>query len=345
MLLSNRFSGAENVVCQIIYMYKDQNIDFVYSSQDGPIREALEERDVEFYPIRKTSIREFHRVIKELKPDIIHAHDMGASFFAALSCGKIPLVSHIHNNAFDSRGISIKSILYFIAAQKAKHIFWVSQSSFDGYAFHKHFRNKSTVLYNIIDIQRLKEKMMSDYNHYDYDIVYLGRLTYQKNPQRLIEVLEKIVEKKPETRVAIIGTGDLENEIKQMVLDKGLSENIIFLGFQSNPTKMLHDAKVMIMTSRWEGTPMCALEAMALGVPIVSTPTDGLCELVKEGETGFLSDNNDKLSESCLKIICDDELHNRMSVKSSQRAVDLMSVKKYKSELTKVYQSVVMKSK
>ena len=41
---------------------------------------------------------------------------------------------------------------------------------------------------------------------------------------------------------------------------------------------MLHDSKVMLMTSLWEGTPMCAVEAMALGVPIVTTPTDGLCD-------------------------------------------------------------------
>ena len=292
MLQSDRFSGAENVVCQIISMCKDENMEFVYSSQDGQIREALEERGIEFHPIKKVSVSEFKRIIKEVKPDIIHAHDMAASFFAALACGKIPLVSHIHNNAYDSRGVSLKSILYRFAAKKAKHIIWVSQSSLDGYAFHKAFEAKSSVLYNIIDVGALKDKIALDPNTYDYDVVYLGRLTYQKNPQRLIEVIGKVVEKRPETKVAIIGTGDMEEEVRQLALDKDLLNNVTFLGFQSNPAKILNDSKVMVMTSRWEGTPMCALESLAMGVPIVSTPTDGLKDLIQDGVNGFLSDDD-----------------------------------------------------
>lgn len=121
LLESPRFSGAENVVCQIILMLKDE-IEFVYCSRDGQIREALQERNIKFCPIKKLSVSEVKRVIKEEKPDLIHAHDMRASFYAALVCGRIPLISHIHNNNFDSRGLSVKSILYFLR-QKGQGIF------------------------------------------------------------------------------------------------------------------------------------------------------------------------------------------------------------------------------
>ena len=92
-------------------MCKSYGVEFAYSSRDGQIREALKDRNIEFYPIEKMSVSEFRRVIKEVKPDVIHAHDMAASFYAALACGNVPLVSHIHNNAFNSRGVSLKSIL------------------------------------------------------------------------------------------------------------------------------------------------------------------------------------------------------------------------------------------
>ncbi len=339
MLQSDRFSGAENVVCQIISMCEGPDINFAYSSQDGQIREALEERSIEFHPIQKVTVSEFKRVIKEVKPDVIHAHDMRASFLAALSCGKIPLISHVHNNNFDSRGLSLKSILYFFAAKKAKHIFWVSHSSFDGYAFHKFFEKKSEVLYNIIDIEALKQKLLLDTKSYDYDLVYLGRLTYQKNPQRLIKVIASIVKKRPNTKVVIIGTGDLELETKKLSTEKGLDNNIDFLGFQSNPTKILHDSKVMIMTSRWEGTPMCALEAMALGVPIVSTPTDGLREVVDEGRTGYLSDDDIALADKCIELITDKEQQNRMCILSQGRAKAMMNIGTYKSQILQAYGS------
>lgn len=153
VLASSRFSGAENVVCQIVNMFKDErNIEMAYCSVDGEIRQALDERGVKFFPVTKLKKKELKEVINKYNPDIIHAHDMRASYVSAQACGKIPLISHIHNNAFDSRGLSIKSIAYFLAAKKARHIFWVSKSSFDGYFFHKFFSKKSSVLYNVIDV-------------------------------------------------------------------------------------------------------------------------------------------------------------------------------------------------
>lgn len=67
---------------------------------------------------------------------------------------------------------------------------------------------------------------------------------------------------------------------------------LIFGGFRKNPYKILKNSQVMIMTSRWEGLGMCALEAMALGVPVVSTPTGGLCEIIEDGKNGFLRRSN-----------------------------------------------------
>lgn len=337
ILNTGAFSGAENVACQIISLCQSEAVEFVYCSLDGQVRDSLNERGIFFVPVSRMSVSELRRVIKEVNPDVIHAHDMRAGFFSALSCGKIPLVLHVHNNAYDSRGISLKSILFYFAAKKAKHIFWVSQSSFNGYVFHKVFEKKSTVLYNIINIEMLKQKMSFDVNTYDYDVVYLGRLTHPKNPRRLIEVISKIVSKRPSTRVAIIGTGELETEIKKLSTEKRLDNNVNFLGFQRNPSKMLHDSKVMLMTSLWEGTPMCALEAMALGVPIVTTPTDGLCDLVEENVTGYLSDEDDSLVEKCLDIICNEDLHTRLSQASMRRASELMDSEVYKSEIINAY--------
>ena len=340
LLQSDKFSGAENVVCQIISMFKsDENIEFVYCSQDGPIKEALTERNIKFNLMNNFSISEIKRVIKEEKPDIIHAHDMRAGFYAAICCGNIPLVSHIHNNNFNSRGLSLKAFLYMYAAKKAKHIFWVSNSSFEGYKFHNFFKKKSSILYNVINIELLKEKMNKDENTYKYDIVYIGRLTYQKNPQRLLKVLEKVLEIRPQTKIAIIGTGDLEEEIKNEISSNNKLENVDFLGFKNNPYKILSDSKLMLMTSRWEGTPMCALEAMSLGVPIVSTPVDGMRDLVENGETGYLSDSDDELIKDICEILDNKRLHDNLSDNSIFKITKIMNSNLYKNEILKYYLS------
>lgn len=338
LLTSNIFSGAENVACQIIEMFKeDKTIEMVYCSPEGEIRKTLIEKNISFSPLKSFSIREVRRAIKQFKPDIIHAHDMRASVLAALSCGKIPIVSHIHNNSFESRKLSLKSIIYLIATIKIKHIIWVSDSSFICYLFNEFVKSKSQILYNIIDIQKLIEKKNDDKQRYDYDIVYLGRLSTPKNPIRLINIIREVAKIYPSVKVAIIGIGELEEEVKKLTEKYKLSNNISFLGFLDNPYKILSDSKLMIMTSLWEGTPMCALEAMSLGIPIVSTPTDGLTYLVTHNITGFLSDKDEELVEKCLKLITDKQLNQFMSENSMKKIKAIMNPKDYINKIKALY--------
>lgn len=341
VLASNKYSGAENVACQIIKMF-DGEIEMAYCSPDGLIRNALLERNIAFLPIKKLSKKELKRAIKEYQPDIIHAHDMRASFVVAKAVKKRPFISHIHNNAFDSRAISLKSIAYLCAAKKARRIFWVTESAYQGYKFHNLFKGKSTILYNIIDIERLYEKLQEDKNSYAYDIVYVGRLAYEKNPQRLMEVLCKVTQKDPKVKIAIVGTGELEREVKELSRSLGIEKNVEFLGFQNNPLKIMHDAKVMIMTSRWEGVPMCAIEAMALGLPIVSTPTDGLKALIEDGVNGFLSEDDEKLAERIMSILLDCELYQKLSVATKRKGVQRNRVQPYKQMLVECYKGILI---
>ena len=234
VLNSRIYSGAEKVVCQIIKSFRGE-IEMVYCSPDSDIvRQMLAEQNVTYLPMKNMSVSELRRVIREQKPDLIHAHDMRAGFFSALCCGKIPLVSHIHNNAYDARGLSAKTVGYLLAGFKAKHILWVSQSSFDGYAFHKLFAKKSSVLYNIIDTQQIFDKKAQDSHTYDYDMIYVGRLTYQKDPQRLMRLCARLKQEKPDLNVAIVGTGELLEEAQTLCESLNIQENVHFLGFHQN---------------------------------------------------------------------------------------------------------------
>ena len=305
VLNSRIYSGAEKVVCQIIKSFRGE-IEMVYTSPESEIvAQMLAEQNVTYLPMKNMSVSELSRVIREQKPDLIHAHDMRAGFFSALCCGKIPLVSHIHNNAYDARGLSPKTVGYLLAGFKAKRILWVSQSSFDGYAFHKLFAKKSSVLYNIIDTQQISDKKAQDSNTYDYDMIYVGRLTFQKDPQRLMRLCARLKKDKPDLKAAIVGTGELLEEAQALCESLNIQENVHFLGFQSNPIKMVADSRAMILTSRWEGTPMCALEAMYLGTPVVSTPSDGMKDLLVDGVSGYLTDDDEQMAQDLLRIFAD----------------------------------------
>ncbi len=338
VLNSRIYSGAEKVVCQIIHAFQGE-IEMVYCSPESDIvRKMVEGQGVTYFPMKTMSVSELSRVIREQKPDLIHAHDMRAGFFSALCCGNIPLVSHIHNNAYDARGLSPKTVGYLLAGFRAKHIFWVSQSSFDGYAFHKLFARKSSVLYNVIDTDEIYTKLSQDSNTYDYDLIYVGRLTYQKNPQRLLRLCARLKQDKPDLKVAIVGTGELEEELKALCKELNLEDTVRFLGFQPNPIKMVAGSKAMILTSRWEGTPMCALEAMALGTPVVSTPSDGMKDLLTDGISGYLTESDEQMAEDLLKIFTQPE-HRKLLAENARKKFDsLNDGEAYKRAIWTAYQ-------
>lgn len=338
VLNSRIYSGAEKVVCQIIHAFQGE-VEMVYCSPESDIvRKMVEGQGVTYLPMKTMSVSELSRVIREQKPDLIHAHDMRAGFFSALCCGNIPLVSHIHNNAYDARGLSPKTVGYLLAGFRAKHIFWVSQSSFDGYAFHKLFARKSSVLYNVIDTDEIYTKLSQDSNSYDYDLIYVGRLTYQKNPQRLLRLCARLKQDKPDLKVAIVGTGELEEELKTLCKELNLEDTVHFLGFQPNPIKMVAGSKAMILTSRWEGTPMCALEAMALGTPVVSTPSDGMKDLLTDGVSGYLTESDEQMAVDLLKIFTNPE-HRQLLAENARKKFDsLNDGEAYKRAIWTAYQ-------
>lgn len=340
VLQSWHFSGAENVVCQIIKMFdQDPNVDMAYTSQDGTIRQALEERGIKFYPMKKLCHSELSRVIEQYKPDVLHGHDIRGAIESSRFSNKIKVIHTIHGNDLRMRTFSLKSVLYLLAAQRAGHIFWVSRSCLEEYKFYKLIKNKSEILYNVIDSEAVRQKSSGDKNEYHYDVVYIGRLAYPKDPKRLVKVISIVAQKLPNVKMAIIGKGDLEDEVKKTAKDLGVDKNIEFLGFMSNPYKVLHDSKIMLMTSEWEGTPMVALEAVSLGIPIVSTPTDGMKDIITNDTNGYCSNKDNILARSIVSLLVDGDKWNSFSKAQQKLNTSINNVQKYKKKIELAYKS------
>lgn len=338
VLNTSTFSGAENVVCQIIKMFEnDTNIEMAYTSPDGEIKNVLEERNIKFYPMPKLSYYELKRVIDKCRPDIIHGHDIRGALYASCFANRAMIVHTIHGNDIRMRKWSFKSWLYYISSKKAGHIFWVSESCFKQYYYSKRIMDKSSVLYNVINPNEVKRKINEDESTYNYDAIFLGRIAYPKNPQRLIRVVRLVVKEIPDFKLAIVGSGIQLEEIKSLAGEYGILNNIDFKGFMPNPYKVLCGSKVMIMTSDWEGTPMVALEAMALGIPIISTPTDGMNDVVKNGYNGFLSFDERELSHYIIQVVTDPDLREKMSKHQMAESDKMNDISQYKERIMEVY--------
>ncbi len=341
LLASNSFSGAENVACQIISCFEDY--DEAYCSPVGKIEEQLKEKGIKYIPINKLTRKEVKRVVAEFKPDIIHTHDAKASIVASFAFKNVPIVSHIHCNDKKMRKIGLKSVLFKLASKKFSHIFFVSKGSLEAYRFKKSTEKKSSVLHNVIDTNLVAERAKENTQNYTSDIVYVGRLTNIKNPLRLVDIVEEIAKTNKNVTLSIVGEGELKSDLQKYITEKNLNKNIKLLGFMSNPYKVISCSKVMLMTSISEGLPMCALEALSLGVPIISTKTDGLREIIQNDRTGFLYDTNTQASTKILELLQDPIKLNEMKSSAIAFSKEYNDLGKYRQEIEKVYCSAVRK--
>ena len=258
---------------------------------------------------------------------------------ASLFSNKARIISHVHCNHENMRKICLKTLLFGFFSHRFEKIVWVSKSAFNNYIFNRKVRKKSIVLYNSINDKEIINFINKDNKDYpNYDLIYLGRFTYQKNPERMINIVSRIIEKGIDIHMAMVGNGELLDEVKKMVKENHLDNNITLYGFVENPYKILSNSKLMIMTSRYEGTPMCALEALSLGIPIISTPTDGLKDIISNGKNGYLSDSDDILIDKICLYLKNKKVYDNISYGAKKFFNDNCNIDNYKKNIRKIYE-------
>lgn len=304
LLTTNQFSGAENVCLSIMNILKNEH-DVYYASVDGPIRNTVENMGHTFVPMSSFSIGNVKNVIHQIQPDVIHAHDIRASVYSAFVYrGKI--ISQIHGKFPEMGHISLKSVLYRLACNKINKIIYVSQSIYDDFLFKKQLDKKGFLLHNCVDYSSIQNRLRNISDAPSFDFTFIGRLEPVKNPLRFIHIIEKLSRLyKKEVSACIVGDGSLYSECESLIHSSNV--NIKLVGFQKEPLRYLIHSKALIITSVTEGIPMVALEAFASEKPVISTPTDGLLEIIHEGHNGFICETDDDFVYHMMDLLSNDE--------------------------------------
>ena len=148
------------------------------------------------------------------------------------------------------------------------------------------------VIYNAVDFHRVR-RLASGENQFAGEnyIVCPARFADVKRHDRLLEAYQR---SGISQRLLLLGTGEMEQRVRQMVHDKGLSGRVIFAGFHHNPYPIMKDAAATILASDYEGLPTVLIESLALGTPVVSTDCpSGPREIMLGDLARFLAPVND----------------------------------------------------
>ena len=126
------------------------------------------------------------------------------------------------------------------------------------------------------------------------EITFIGRIDPQKNPADLIEAFEKLLCKVREQAIGqrivlrMVGSGNLDEKIKSMVQEKGLTDNVIFDGIRQDMEQVYASSDVVVLSSDYEGMPNCLIEAIASGIPVVSYDCPFGPREIITGDNGYL---------------------------------------------------------
>lgn len=333
LLASNKYSGAENVVCQIIKMF-DGEIEMAYCSPNGEIKKTLENMNIQFFPLEKLNVKNFKKVVAEFKPDIIHAHDLKACMVVSKING-IRKVAHIHCNHEKMRKYSLRSLIAKHIFNRFSNVIWVSKESENEFVFKNSIKNKSMVLENIVSLEDINLRKEKAKLTQGYDVVYCGRLVELKNPLRILEIV-KLLDKS--VKIGIVGNGDMESVMREKIKQFNLMDRIELLGFVDIPFKIIENSKVMLMTSKTEGTPMSALESLCLKTPIISTAVGGMKDLIIDNENGFLYNTNVDAAKIITKLLNSEKFLLKLKQKTFEFAKKYNDCDKWKNKLRKVYE-------
>lgn len=179
-------------------------------------------------------------------------------------------------------------------------------------------------------------------------IVSAGRLNNQKNYDLLIDAFSDIEKDYSDYYVEIYGQGPEKDRLQEKVNQLGLQEKILFKGVKTNVMKHISDARLYIMSSDFEGFPNALVEAMASGLPVISTdfPTGVARELIRDEENGYVIPVGDrkKLSQAMVKIISNEEIQKKMST-NNVKLREQLNVNNIVGKWNKLFMETIMKEK
>lgn len=245
--------------------------------------------------------KDIYNLIKKEKYDVVHIHcghwDKFPDAISAKLCGVNKIIIHSHNGQLtrDTKLYRIRCMLQKVIKQFYPFIatdFFSCSDLASQWAFPSRVIKAGKVVYikNGIDLNRFKysDELRTKYRHkFDFKdefvVGHIGRMSEQKNHEFLVDIFNEIVKKKSNSKLLLVGKGELENQIKSKVSRLNLLDKVVFLGTTSEIPGVLAAIDVFVFPSRFEGLPVVGIEAQAMGVPIFAS--DRISDNVKITDT------------------------------------------------------------
>lgn len=168
------------------------------------------------------------------------------------------------------------------------------------------------------------------------------RLSAQKAPLDFVRAAAQVAAAVPNVYFLVVGDGPLRAEVEKVARDLGIRERLVLTGLRRDVPEQLAAMDIFALSSLWEGLPRVLPQAMASGLPVVATATDGSIEAVTDGENGFLVPPGQPaiLAESLIRLLRDPALARQMGEAGRQRVAEF-DVRTMVAQIDQLYQELL----
>ncbi len=329
------FGGSGVVATELGLELSKRGHEIHFITYNQPVRLELLSNNVHYHEVNVPEYPLFHYqpyelalssklvdMVKLHKIEILHVHYAIPHAYAAYMAKKmledwgiyIPIVSTLHGTYITLVGSHpfYKTAVTF-SINKSDAVTAVSQSLKEDTLRLFDIKNDISVVYNFIDLEKYNHKfsdcqrgMMA--NEDEKIITHISNLRPVKRSQDVISIFYNIQKEMP-AKLMLIGEGPEREQIEYRCQELGILDKVIFFGKSNEIDKILCFSDLFLLPSQTESFGLAALEAMASGVPVISSNTGGIPEVNIHGVSGFLSDvgDIDDMTKNALYILSDNE--------------------------------------
>ena len=311
------------------------------ASQGELLPEARALADVELFELRHLrrevrpladvrALSELRRAIRSFRPEIVHTHSSKAGILGRLAARRegVPVVIHsIHGFGFGPHQPSPVRLAFLAAERLASR--WttafvaVSRRNLEeGVRLGLFPASRARVIRSGVELASFAGHRGGEAFREEIGIpagaplvVQIACFKPQKAPERFVEVAARLAPRFPAAHFLLAGDGTLRRRLERLRREAGLDGRLHLPGWRRDVPAIYDAATVVTLTSRFEGLPRVLVEALAAGVPVVAMAVDGVSEVVRDGENGFLLAPDDVagVAERVAEILADDGLRSRLS--------------------------------
>src|SRR5260221_562552 len=357
--------GAERVAVHLATGLKRRRYETLVISFSGRVGcdldHMLEEADIEARYLGKHRgfdyrvYGRFDTVLKEYQPDVIHTHLQSLRYAlpSMLLMKRVAMVHTVHNLAdceIEPRARFIQRYALTHGVRPIAVAEEVAASLKSLYGI-----DRCRVISNCIPADlnanprtpRLDWRAKEGFKNNDVLFVCVARFAPQKNHALLLESFAQGPASDPRAHLVLVGEGELRAKLEELAKTLNLAGKVHFLGLRNDIPDVLGAMDVFVLSSDYEGNPLSVLEAMASGLPIVSTAAGGVADLVESGKQGLIVPLGDVqgFSGAMISLLRNQEARQRLGLAAARRARQSYDVSTMVRAYEELYDSVFHQSR